>query len=163
MPRLMLVVPCYNESEVFPITEKALSDFVSMLIEKGKVTANSGILFVNDGSKDNTWDLIANAHKTNPFVYGLNLSANVGHQNALLAGLNTACDFCDIAVSIDADLQDDVSVIEEMIDKYEAGADIVYGVRSERKTDSFFKRTTAQGFYRVIPKLRKSHLKSFRA
>ncbi len=150
MPRLMLVVPCYNESEVFPITEKALSDFVSMLIEKGKVTANSGILFVNDGSKDNTWDLIANAHKTNPFVYGLNLSANVGHQNALLAGLNTACDFCDIAVSIDADLQDDVSVIEEMIDKYEAGADIVYGVRSERKTDSFFKRTTAQGFYRVM-------------
>lgn len=150
MPKLMIVVPCYNESEVFPITVSSLCRLLDGLEEKGKISKDSGLLFVNDGSRDNTWELISSEYEKNPRVYGLNLAGNVGHQNALLAGLNTVCDMCDIAVSIDADLQDDISVIEQMIDKYTEGADIVYGVRSERKTDSFFKRTTAQGFYKIM-------------
>ena len=150
MKRLMIVVPCFNEEEVFPSTEKQLTSLIEDLIQKGKISPDSGVLFVNDGSRDRTWELISEAHKRSKYVYGLNLAGNVGHQNALLAGLNTAKDICDISVSIDADLQDDISVIEEMIDKYYAGADIVYGVRSERKTDSFFKRFTAQTFYKFM-------------
>ena len=150
MKRLMIVVPCFNEEEVFPTSTKELIAVVENLIEIGKISADSGILFVNDGSRDRTWELISKAHKESKYIYGLNLAGNVGHQNALLAGLNTVKDFCDISISIDADLQDDVGVIEEMIDKYYAGADIVYGVRSERKADSFFKRFTAQSFYKFM-------------
>ena len=150
MNRLMIVVPCFNEEEVFPTSTKELIAVVENLIEIGKISADSGILFVNDGSRDRTWELISKAHKESKYIYGLNLAGNVGHQNALLAGRNTVKDFCDISISIDADLQDDVGVIEEMIDKYYAGADIVYGVRSERKADSFFKRFTAQSFYKFM-------------
>ena len=150
MKRLMIVVPCFNEEEVFPTSSKELIAVVENLIKKEKISGDSGILFVNDGSRDRTWELISEAYKESKYVYGLNLAGNVGHQNALLAGLNTVKDICDISVSIDADLQDDVGVIEEMIDKYYAGADIVYGVRSERKTDTFFKRFTAQSFYKFM-------------
>lgn len=150
MKRLMIIVPCFNEEEVFPTSSKELIAVVENLIKKEKISGDSGILFVNDGSRDRTWELISEAYKESKYVYGLNLAGNVGHQNALLAGLNTVKDICDISVSIDADLQDDVGVIEEMIDKYYAGADIVYGVRSERKTDSFFKRFTAQSFYKFM-------------
>lgn len=150
MKRLMIIVPCFNEEEVLPTSLKELISVVENLIKKEKISRDSGILFVNDGSRDRTWELITEAHKESDYVYGLNLAGNVGHQNAMLAGLNTVKDICDISISIDADLQDDVGVIEEMIDKYYAGADIVYGVRSERKTDSFFKRFTAQAFYKFM-------------
>lgn len=150
MKRLMIIVPCFNEEEVFSSTEQQLTALIENLIQKEKISPDSGVLFVNDGSRDRTWELISEAHKRSKYVYGLNLAGNVGHQNALLAGLNTAKDICDISVSIDADLQDDISVIEEMIDKYTRGVDIVYGVRSERKTDSFFKRFTAQTFYKFM-------------
>lgn len=150
MKRLMIVVPCYNEEAVFPYCAEQLIAVINDLIKKEKISGDSGILFVNDGSRDRTWELISEAYKSSKYVYGLNLAGNVGHQNALLAGLNTVKDICDISVSIDADLQDDVGVIEEMVDKYYAGADIVYGVRSERGTDSFFKRFTAQTFYKFM-------------
>ena len=150
MKRLMIVVPCFNEQEVLYDTAKQLTEVIENLIRKGKITQNSGILFVNDGSRDKTWELITEANKTNKYVYGLNLAANVGHQNALLAGLNTVKDICDIAISIDADLQDDINVIEQMVDKYYEGAEIVYGVRNDRKSDSFFKRFTAQAFYKFM-------------
>lgn len=150
MKRLMIVVPCFNEEDVFPSSAERLIAVIENLINKEKISADSGILFVNDGSRDRTWELISKAFKASKYVYGLNLAGNVGHQNALLAGLNTVKDICDISVSIDADLQDDVGVIEEMIDKYYDGADIVYGVRTERKTDSFFKRFTAQSFYKFM-------------
>ncbi len=150
MPRLMIVIPCYNEEEVLPLTFPAISEVLKELIDEGKITSDSGALFVNDGSRDRTWELIEEEFEQNDLVYGLNLAGNVGHQNALLAGLEAALEICDIAISIDADLQDDVSAIKEMVEKYENGADIVYGVRSDRKTDSFFKRTTAQGFYKVM-------------
>ena len=150
MKRLMIVVPCFNEEDVFPTSAEQLITLVEKLIDKEKISRDSGILFVNDGSRDRTWELICKAHKSSKYVYGLNLAGNVGHQNALLAGINTVKDICDISISIDADLQDDIGVIEEMIDKYYDGADIVYGVRSERKTDSLFKRFTAQGFYKFM-------------
>ena len=151
MDRLAIVVPCYNEEEVLKIASKALREVLSDLVRKGKIGHDSFILFVNDGSKDRTWELIEEEHRTYPRqVFGLKLAGNVGHQFALTAGLLTAKDMSDVTVSIDADLQDDVAVIEEMIDKFHAGNDIVYGVRKERKTDTFFKRTTAQGFYKVM-------------
>ncbi len=151
MDRLGIVVPCYNEEEVFPISEPALRGVLDDLVAKGKIAADSFVMFVNDGSKDATWDLIEEAHRQHPVqVYGVKLAGNVGHQFALTAGLITAKDMCDVTVSIDADLQDDVNVIEEMIDKYHEGCDIVYGVRSDRKTDSFFKRTSAQAFYKLM-------------
>ncbi len=151
MEKLAIVVPCYNEEEVLKIASAALRAVLSDLIGKGKIAADSCILFVNDGSKDNTWALIEEEHKAYPTqVCGLKLAGNVGHQFALTAGLLAAKDFSDVTVSIDADLQDDVNVIEEMIDKFHAGKDIVYGVRKERKTDTFFKRTTAQAFYKLM-------------
>lgn len=150
MDRLMIIVPCYNEEEVLPDTAKQLVDVIEGLIQKKKVSDNSGVLFVNDGSKDCTWELIEQAYHNNSHIYGLNLAGNVGHQNALLAGLRIAQDICDISISIDADLQDDIAVIEQMVDYYHDGADIVYGVRSERKKDSFFKRFTAQSFYKIM-------------
>lgn len=151
MDRLAIVVPCYNEEAVLKIASETMRGVLEDLIQKGKIGADSFILFVNDGSKDRTWELIEEEHAAHPVqVKGVKLAGNVGHQFALTAGLITAKDMSDVTVSIDADLQDDVKVIEEMIDKYHAGCDIVYGVRKERKTDTFFKRTTAQGFYKVM-------------
>lgn len=150
MDRLGIVVPCYNEEEVLHIAAEALRGVLDDLAAKEKIAADSFILFVNDGSKDRTWELIEVEHKEHPVqVKGVKLAGNVGHQFALTAGLLTAKDMCDVTVSIDADLQDDIKVIEEMIDKFHAGNDIVYGVRSERKTDTFFKRFTAQSFYKI--------------
>lgn len=151
MDRLAIVIPCYNEEEVLKIASEALRGVLDDLAGKGKIAKDSFLLFVNDGSKDRTWELIEEEHKEHPIqVRGVNLAGNVGHQFALTAGLITAKDMSDVTVSIDADLQDDIAVIEEMIDKFHAGNDIVYGVRKERKTDTFFKRTTAQGFYKVM-------------
>lgn len=127
-----------------------MTGVIKNLIEKSKIASNSGILFVNDGSRDGTWEIIQNEYAKNTYVYGLGLAGNVGHQNALFAGLQTAAEICDFSISIDADLQDDIEVIEQMVDEYLSGADIVYGVRSERKTDTFFKRFTAQSFYRIM-------------
>lgn len=151
MDKLAIVVPCYNEEEVLEIASAALREVIADLVSKGKIAEDSFILFVNDGSRDRTWELIEQEHEKYPGqVCGVKLAGNVGHQFALTAGLLTAKDMSDITISIDADLQDDVAVIEEMVDKYHAGNDIVYGVRKERKTDTFFKRTTAQVFYRLM-------------
>ncbi|MCM1026886.1 MAG: glycosyltransferase family 2 protein [Roseburia sp.] len=151
MNKLAIVVPCYNEEEVLKIASEALRGVLDDLAEKGKISEDSFLLFVNDGSKDRTWELIEEEHELYPTrVLGVKLAGNVGHQFALTAGLITAKDMCDVTISIDADLQDDVAVIEEMIDRYHEGCDIVYGVRKERKTDSFFKRFTAQSFYRLL-------------
>lgn len=151
MDKLAIVVPCYNEEEVLKIASKALREVLDDLIRKGKIAEDSFILFVNDGSKDRTWELIEEEHAAYPArVCGVKLAGNVGHQFALTAGLLTAKDVSDVTISIDADLQDDVAVIEEMIDKFHEGCDIVYGVRKERKTDTFFKRTTAQAFYKLM-------------
>ena len=147
---MAIVVPCYNEEEVFEDTAKQLTDLLEDLTERGKISPDSYLLFVNDGSTDRTWEFMRREFERNNRVDALNLSANVGHQNALLAGLSAVCGRCDIAVSIDADLQDDIGVMEQMIDKHEAGADIVYGVRKERKTDTFFKCFTAQAFYKIM-------------
>lgn len=150
MDRLALVVPCYNEEAVMKISSEALRGVLQDLIEKQKIAADSFVLFVDDGSKDKTWGLIEEEHRLHSNVKGLKLAGNVGHQFALTAGLITAKDHSDVTVSIDADLQDDVNVIEEMIDKFHAGNDIVYGVRNDRSSDSFFKRFTAQGFYKMM-------------
>ena len=151
MDKLAIIVPCYNEEEVLKIASSALRGVLEDLINKGKISEDSLILFVNDGSSDRTWDLIEEEHALYPTkVCGVKLAGNVGHQFALTAGLITAKDISDVTVSIDADLQDDVTAIEEMIDKFHEGCDIVYGVRKERKTDTFFKRTTAQAFYRLM-------------
>ena len=150
MDILSIVVPCYNEEEMLPITFESLRNKIAELIEKGKISPESFLLFIDDGSKDKTWELIDNENKVHKEVKGLKLAGNVGHQFALTAGLIFAKDICDIAISIDADLQDDIEVFEEMVDKYHEGCDIVYGVRNKRKTDSIFKRVTAQGFYRVM-------------
>ena len=150
MDRLGIVVPCYNEEEVLKISSEALRAVLDDLVEKKKIAKDSFVLFVNDGSKDKTWELIQEEHKKYEHIKGVNLAKNVGHQYALTVGLMTAKDMCDVTVSIDADLQDDTSVIEDMIDKYYDGCDIVYGVRNSRKKDTFFKRTTAQGFYKLM-------------
>ena len=147
---LYIVVPCYNEEEVLPETSKRLKEKVESLVSQGKVSEKSRILFVNDGSKDRTWELISSLHQTDPIFSGVDLTRNRGHQNALLAGLMTAKDRCDMAISMDADLQDDVDAVDRMVEEYYAGSDIVYGVRSSRKKDTFFKRFTAEGFYRVM-------------
>lgn len=150
MGRLFCVIPCYNEQEVLPTTSSLLRDKLHKLIEQNKISADSRIVFVNDGSADSTWDIIKALHQEDEIFQGINLSKNMGHQNALLAGLMTAKDLCDAAISLDADLQDDINAIDEMIDKFNAGCDVVYGVRSARTTDTFFKRTTAEGFYKLM-------------
>ena len=151
MDRLAIVVPCYNEEEVLSLASGALRDVLEDLIHKGKIADDSFILVVNDGSKDRTWELIEKEHADYPArVKGVKLAGNVGHQFALTAGLIVAKDMSDVTISIDADLQDDVDVIEEMVDKFHGGCDIVYGVRRERKTDTFFKRTSAQAFYKLM-------------
>ncbi len=151
MDKLAIVVPCYNEEPMLKISSQALREVLTDLINKKKISEDSFVLFVNDGSKDKTWDLIEEEHSLYPtMVKGLKLAGNVGHQFALTAGLLTAKDMSDVTISIDADLQDDTAVIEEMIDKFHEGKDIVYGVRKKRTTDTFFKRTTAQGFYKFM-------------
>ena len=147
---LYIVVPCYNEEEVLPETSKRLRAKLEQLTEAGKISPDSRILFVNDGSKDRTWELISRLHASCPLFCGVDLSRNRGHQNALLAGLMTAKDRADMVISMDADLQDDIDAVDAMVDKYLEGVDIVYGVRSSRKTDTFFKRFTAEGFYRLM-------------
>ncbi len=148
--KLYLVIPCYNEEAVLPETSKRLKEKYDSLITAGKISPDSRIVFVNDGSKDKTWDLIEGLHKSDPVFRGICLSRNKGHQNALMAGLMTVKDECDAAISMDADLQDDINAIDAMVDKYAEGYEVVYGVRSSRKKDTFFKRTTAQGFYKVM-------------
>lgn len=150
MKRLAIVVPCYNEEEVLPICITGLRELLSRLIQAGKVSSDSVMLYVNDGSKDRTWEILEEEYQKADDVYAIKLARNVGHQNALLAGLSCASQFADMIVSVDADLQDDIDKIEEMVDLYHAGNDIVYGVRSSRKTDTFFKRQTAQCFYRIL-------------
>lgn len=150
MDRLAIVVPCYNEEEMLPLTTKELTGVLSDLITKQKIAPDSYILYVDDGSKDSTWELIRKFHEEEKKVFGLKLAGNVGHQNALTAGMLNAMEHADIMISIDADLQDDTAVMEEMVDKFHEGKDIVYGVRNDRKKDSFFKRTTAQMFYKVM-------------
>ena len=147
---LYIVVPCYNEEEVLPETSKRLKAKLEGLMASDKISRQSKVLFVNDGSKDRTWELIRGLHESDPIFSGVNLSRNRGHQNALLAGLMTAKDRCDMAISMDADLQDDVDAVDAMVDQFHAGCEIVYGVRSARKKDTFFKRFTAEGFYRVM-------------
>ena len=149
-PVLAIVVPCYKEESVLHETHKRLSQLLDRLITEERISSKSYILYVNDGSTDHTWKIIKEFYKNTSYACGLNLAGNVGHQNALMAGLNTVKERCDAAISIDADLQDDVNVIPEMIERYMEGNDIVYGVRRERKTDTFFKRTTALGFYRLM-------------
>ena len=147
---LYIVVPCYNEEEVLPETARRLGDKLRGLMAAGKISPKSRVLFVNDGSRDGTWGVISRLHAADPLFSGVDLSRNRGHQNALLAGLMTARDRCDMAVSMDADLQDDVDAVDAMVEKYSEGCDIVYGVRSSRNKDTFFKRVTAEGFYRVM-------------
>jgi glycosyltransferase involved in cell wall biosynthesis len=147
---LYIVVPCYNEEAVLPETSKRLKEKLKGLMAAGKISEKSRILFVNDGSKDKTWEIISSLHREDPIFSGVDLTRNRGHQNALLAGLTTATDRCDMAISMDADLQDDVDAVDKMVEEYYAGCDIVYGVRSSRKKDTFFKRFTAEGFYRVM-------------
>lgn len=153
LKRLMIVVPCYNEEEVFATTAKTLDDVIIDLIKKEKIAENSGIIYVNDGSKDSTWELIEKEHKSNPRVTGVKLAGNVGHQAAVFAGLDVAKDMCDMSITIDADLQDDPKAIEKMVDCFNNGADIVFGVRDDRSSDSFFKRFTAEGFYKFMQKM----------
>ena len=148
--KLYMVIPCYNEEEVLPETSKRLREKINSLIEKGKIDKESRIVFVNDGSKDRTWEIIKTLHEEDPVFSGINLTRNRGHQNALLAGLMTVMDYADMTISMDADLQDDVDAIDEMIDKYLDGIDIVYGVRSSRAKDTFFKKATAEGFYKIM-------------
>ena len=148
---IYFVVPCYNESEVILETSKQLSLKVNDLIEQGLIASSSQIVFVDDGSKDNTWQLIEQLAGQSTLVSGIKLSRNRGHQNALLAGLMSVKDYCDAAISLDADLQDDIDVIDQFIDKFShEQCDVVYGVRSKRTTDTLFKRDTAQLFYKLM-------------
>ena len=147
---LYIVVPCYNEEEVLHETSKRLKEKMTTLINDRKISDKSRVLFVDDGSKDRTWEIIEELHEGDDLFSGLKLSRNKGHQNALLAGLMTAKDLADISISMDADLQDDINVVDKFVDKYHEGCDIVYGVRSSRKTDTVFKRGTAGMFYKFM-------------
>ncbi len=147
---IYFVVPCYNEEEVLPETSKRLYEKMKSLVVAGKVSPDSRICFVDDGSKDKTWEMIEDLHEAEPVFTGVKLSRNRGHQNALLGGMMTVKDDCDALISLDADLQDDPDAIDKMVDEWISGADVVYGVRSARKTDTFFKRFTAEGFYKVM-------------
>ena len=151
---LYIVVPCYKEQEVLPETSKRLRAKMQQLMAEGKISEKSRIMFVNDGSADDTWPIIKRLHEEEPqFFSGVNLSRNRGHQNALLAGLLTAVNYADMIVSMDADLQDDINAVDEMVDRYHEGYEVVYGVRNKRDTDTFFKRFTAEGFYKVMQAL----------
>ena len=147
---LYLVIPCYNEEEVLHETSKRLLEKITNMMDKNIINKDSRILFVNDGSKDSTWSIIEKLHDENQIFSGVNLSRNKGHQNALLAGLMTAKEYADVTISLDADLQDDIEVLDKFIEEYYGGTDVVYGVRSSRETDTFFKRTTAVAFYKFM-------------
>ena len=148
--KLYIVIPCYNEEEVLPITSKMFLDKLNTLISQNLVSDDSRILFINDGSKDKTWEIIEKLSQEDEHYEGICLSRNHGHQNALLSGLMEIKDIADVTISIDCDGQDDINAMDAMIKEYYDGSDIVYGVRSSRETDTFFKRTTAQGFYKFI-------------
>lgn len=150
IPVLYLVIPCYNEEAVLPETTKRLTEKMHTMIRAEQVDPESRILYVDDGSKDKTWTIISEYAEAIPYVDGVKLAHNRGHQNALLAGLMTAMPLCDCAISMDADLQDDINVIDRFVEKYMEGCDVVYGVRNKRETDTFFKRTTAEGFYKFM-------------
>ena len=153
MSVVYFVIPCYNEEEVLPETVKRLSEKLEQLISDGIASKESRMLFVDDGSKDKTWELIEKFSSDNKYVGGVKLSRNRGHQNALLAGLMTARGKCDCVISLDADLQDDIGVIDEFVLKYQDGCEVVYGVRSSREKDTAFKRGTAQGYYKFMAAL----------
>lgn len=150
LPILYIVIPCYNEQEVLPITAPRFKEEIDLLMSKEKISQESRILFVNDGSKDNTWQIICDLAKSDKVFRGISQSRNRGHQNALVAGLMEAKEHCDITISIDCDGQDDISVMEKMVDAYSEGNEIVYGARAQRETDTFFKRFTAQSFYKLL-------------
>ena len=152
-PVLYIVIPCYNEQEVLPITAPMFLKKLTQLCDDGLIADDSRIMFVNDGSSDGTWELIRALSEENEHYIGISQSRNRGHQNALLAGLMEARDRCDISISIDCDGQDDIDAMDKMVAAYLDGCDVVYGVRSSRETDSFFKRTTAQGFYKLLEKM----------
>ena len=149
-PKLYFVIPCYNEQEVLPITAPMFLDKLTQLITEGKISPESRVLFVDDGSRDGTWQIISQLARQDAHYTGIRQSRNRGHQNAVLAGLMEAMDKCDITVSVDCDGQDDINAVDEMVEKYAEGCEIVYGVRKCRDTDTFFKRTTAQGFYKLL-------------
>lgn len=148
--KLYIVIPCYNEEEVLPETEKRLTEKMNQMIDKQLISSDSRIVFIDDGSHDNTWSMIEEMFQNNLYVLGIKSSKNRGHQNTLLEGLMTVKADCDLAISMDADLQDDIEVLDQFVEKYYSGCDIVYGVRSTRKTDTWFKRTTAQCYYKVL-------------
>lgn len=152
-PILWIVIPCYNEEDVLPITAPMFLEQIQTMISKEKISAKSRILFVNDGSKDSTWDIICKLAQDDEHYIGISQSRNRGHQNAVLAGLMEARDVCDITISIDCDGQDDITAMERMVDEYLAGAEVVYGVRSKRDTDTFFKRFIAESFYKLLDKM----------
>ncbi len=149
-PILWIVIPCYNEEQVLPITAPMFLNKIKELADQGKISKNSRVLFVNDGSKDKTWEIICDLAKQDERFIGICQSRNRGHQNAVLAGLMEAKDKCDITISIDCDGQDDINAMDKMVDEYLAGCEVVYGVRSKRATDTWFKRTTAEGFYKLM-------------
>ncbi len=150
MTTLYLAVPCYNEEDVLKDTTIKLLDKYKQLISEEKISEKSRIVYIDDGSKDKTWKIITELNKISPYISGLKMSRNRGHQNTLYGGLITLKDYADAVISIDADLQDDINAIDEMLDKYEKGCDIVYGVRKKRETDTFFKRFTAESFYKIL-------------
>ena len=150
LPRLFIVIPCYNEEAVLPITAPMFLDKLNSLAAAGKIRRDSRVMFVNDGSKDRTWEIIKELAASDEHYTGICQSRNRGHQNAVLAGLMEAKDQCDITISIDCDGQDDINAMDQMVDEYLGGCEVVYGVRSSRETDSFFKRFTAQSFYKFL-------------
>ena len=153
MIKLGIVAPCYNEEKILQLSFNKLTDLFNSLVEKGKIQPDSFVLFVNDGSTDNTWSLIKKIHSQNQNFKGLNLAHNVGHQNAIMAGMMTAKDWADAIITIDADIQDDINAIEKMVDEFEQGAEIVYGVKVARKADPFLKRMSAMAFYKLQEKM----------
>ena len=152
-PKLFIVIPCYNEQEALPITARRMTELTDDMIRREIISPESRVLLVDDGSKDETWRVIAELHRQDARFEGVKLAHNVGHMNALWAGMTLAADRCDCLISIDADLQDDVNAMYGFLEAYQKGADVVFGVRSSRKTDTWFKRTTAQGFYKLMGKL----------
>lgn len=150
LPVLYIVIPCYNEEKVLPITAPMFLEKINSLVSKGKISSQSRIMFINDGSKDKTWEIISDLSKQDEHYIGISQSRNRGHQNAVLAGLMESKDMCDITISIDCDGQDDINAMDEMVDAYFDGCEVVYGVRSKRDTDTFFKRFTAEGFYKFM-------------
>ena len=149
-PRLFIVIPCYNEQEVLPITAPMFLDKIKSLAAAGKISEDSRVMFINDGSKDRTWSIIEELARSDEHYIGISQSRNRGHQAAVLAGLMEARDMCDITISIDCDGQDDINAMDGMVDAYHEGCEVVYGVRSSRETDTFFKRFTAEGFYKLL-------------